>query len=250
MARERVAIGSPVKLTYKFQVAPDAKIDGDYWVFVHVLDPQGEQMWTEDHMPPTPTSKWKPGETVEYHRTVFVPNFPYIGEATVRLGLYSPPTGRRLPLSGQELSRCEYQVGKFQLLPQSENVFLIYKEGWHPPEVAADNPASEWQWTQKRAVISFRNPKKDSTLYLEYDARADLFKPPQQVTVRSGDHVVGTFTATSRDKTLMMFPLTAAQLGTGDMTEVSIESDRTFQPGGGDTRELGVRVFHAFIEPK
>ena len=250
MARERVAIGSPVKLTYKFQVAPDAKIDGDYWVFVHVLDPQGEQMWTEDHMPPTPTSKWKPGETVEYHRTVFVPNFPYIGEATVRLGLYSPQTGRRLPLSGQQISRCEYQGGKFQLLPQSENVFLIYKEGWHPPEVAADNPASEWQWTQKRAVISFRNPKKDSTLYLEYDARADLFKPPQQVTVRSGDHVVGTFTATSRDKTLMMFPLTAAQLGTGDMTEVSIESDRTFQPGGGDTRELGVRVFHAFIEPK
>ena len=250
MSRDRVAIGSPVKLTYKFQVAPDAKIDGDYWVFVHMLDPQGEQMWTEDHMPPTPTSRWKPGETIEYQRMVFVPNYPYIGEATVRLGLYSPQTGKRLALSAQEISRREYVVGKFQLLPQSENVFLIYKEGWHPAEVAPDNPASEWQWTQKRALISFRNPKKDSTFYLEYDARTDLFNPPQQVTVKIGEQVIGTFAATSRDKALMTFPVSAAQFGSGDMAEVSIEVDRTFQPGGGDTRELGIRVFHAFIEPK
>lgn len=250
MSRDRVAIGSPVKLTYKFQVAADAKIDGDYWVFVHLLDPQGEQMWTEDHMPPTPTSRWKPGETIEYQRMVFVPNYPYIGEATVRLGLYSPQTGKRLALSAQEISRREYVVGKFQLLPQSENVFLIYKEGWHPAEVAPDNPASEWQWTQKRALISFRNPKKDSTFYLEYDARTDLFNPPQQVTVKIGEQVIGTFAATSRDKALITLPVSAAQFGSGDMAEVSIEVDRTFQPGGGDTRELGIRVFHAFIEPK
>ena len=86
-ARDRVAIGSPVKVTYQFEVAANAKFDGDYWVFVHVLNPQGEQMWNDDHLPPTPTSQWKPGQTVEYTRTIFVPNYPYIGEAAVRLGL-------------------------------------------------------------------------------------------------------------------------------------------------------------------
>ena len=249
MSRERVAIGSPVRLTYRFDVAPDAKIDGDYWVFVHVLDSQGEQMWTDDHQPPTPTSQWKPGQSIEYSRTIFVPNYPYIGEATVRLGLYSREHDRRLVLSGTEATRREYVVRTFQLLPQSENIFLVYKDGWHPAEVAPDNPAIEWQWTQKRAVISFRNPKRDTTFYLEYDARPDQFNPPQQVTISVGGQTVGTFTASSRDKALQTFPISAAQLGSGDMVELAIDVDRSFRPAG-DTRELGIRVFHAFIEPK
>ena len=139
-----------------------------------------------------PTSQWKPGQTVEYTRTVFVPNYPYIGEATIRLGLYNPATGKRLTLNGQEVSRQEYVVGKLNLLPQSENIFLIYKDGWHPAEVDADNdPLIEWQWTQKAATISFRNPKRDATFYLEWDARTDLFNPPQQVTSRSAGQPVG-----------------------------------------------------------
>ena len=107
-----MAIGSPVKVTYKFLVAPDAKFDGDYWVFVHVLNPQGEQLWTDDHLPPTPTSQWKPGQTIEYKRTIFVPNYPYIGEAAVRLGLYSQADGKRLVLAAPEASRREYSRGE------------------------------------------------------------------------------------------------------------------------------------------
>lgn len=250
MARDRVAIGSPVKLTYRFDVAQSAKLDEDYLVFMHVLEPGGEQLWNDDHLPPVPTSTWKPGQTVEYSRTVFVPNYPYIGPAEVRVGLYSSKDGHRLPLAGNEASRLEYVVGKFEVLPQSENIFLIYKDGWHPTEVASDNPASEWQWTAKRATLSFRNPKKDSTFYIEYDARIDQFTPPQQVTLRAGDQVFGTFAADSKDKRLLTFPMTAAQLGSSDMAEITIEVDRTFTPGGGDTRELGIRVYHTFVEPE
>jgi hypothetical protein len=247
---DKVPIGSPVKLTYKFVVAPGARIDANYWVFVHVLDPTGEQLWTDDHLPAPATSTWKPGQTIEYTRTVFVPNYPYIGEATVRLGLYDRPTGNRLTLNAQEVSRKEYLVTKFQLQPQSENIFLIYKDGWHPAEVATDNAASEWQWTKKTATISFKNPKKDGTFYLEYDARTDLFTPPQQVALRIGDQTISTFAADSRERKLLMFPITAAQFGAGDMTELALDVDRTFAAGSGDTRELGIRVFHAFVEPK
>jgi hypothetical protein len=248
MSRDRVAIGSPVKFTYRFDVAQNAKIDGDYRVFVHVLDPDGEQLWVDDHSPSVPTSQWNGGQTVEYTRTVFVPNYPYIGEARVRVGLYSDE--RRLPLSGNEVSRREYEVAKFQLLPQSENIFLIYKDGWHAAEVAVDNPASEWQWTQKLATVSFKNPKKDATFYLEYDARVDLFSPPQQVVLRIGDQTIGSFAASSKERALLTFPISAAQFGTGEMAELAMEVDKTFKPGGGDPRELGIRVFHAFIEPK
>jgi hypothetical protein len=247
-SRDRVPIGSAVTLTYKFAVTQ--KIDKDYYVFVHVLDPEGEQMWTDDHLPPTPTSQWQPGQTIEYKRTIFVPNYPYIGEANVRLGLYDPPSGRRLVLNAQEVSRREYLVTKFQVLASSENIYIIPKDGWHPTEVDAKNPQEEWQWTKKTATIAFKNPKKDATLYLQYDARVDLFNPPQQVVLKIGDQQVGQFTADQKAKTLLTFPLTTAQLGTADLVELVIDVDRTFKPGGTDPRELGIRVFHTYVEPK
>jgi hypothetical protein len=250
LARDRAAIGSPMKVTYRFDVAQNASIAQDYTVFVHVLDDQQESLWGDDHQPPQATSTWKAGQRVEYTRTVFVPNYPYIGAAHVRIGLYQPSSGQRLPLCGTEVSRREYEVARFQLLPQSENIFLLYKEGWHPAEVSADNPTVEWQWTKKAATISFRNPKKDATFYLEFDARVDKFPAPQQVTVKSGDQVIGTFSADTKDRKLVSFPMTAAQLGAADMSEITLDVGQTFVPGGGDARELGIRVFHVFVEPR
>ena len=248
--KDRVPIGSAVTLTYKFVVAPNATFDKDYWVFVHVLDSEGEQMWTDDHQPPTPTTQWKPGETVEYKRTIFVPNYPYIGEAVVRMGLYDPPTGKRLVLNGSDASRREYVVAKFQVQASSENIYLMLNEGWHPAEVDAKNPQSEWLWTKKTATVSFKNPRKDSTLYLQYDARVDLFNPPQQVTLKIGDQTVGQFAAEAKGPTLLTFPISAAQFGDADQVDLVLDVDRTFKPGNGDPRELGIRVFHIYLEPR
>jgi hypothetical protein len=250
LSKDRIPIGSPVTLTYRFQVAPGATFDKNDWVFVHVLDSEGEQMWTDDHEPPTPTTQWKGGQTVEYSRTVFVPNYPYIGEATIRLGLYDRDTGTRQPLQGEDAGRREYVVAHAQILPSSEGFTMLPKSGWHPAEIDANNPTSEWQWSQKVATWTFANPKKDATLYLEYDARPDQFTPPQQVTLRVGDQTIAQFTADAKDRTLKTFPVTAAQLGGGEQVELTMEVDRTFAPGGGDPRELGIRVFHAYLEPR
>lgn len=248
LSHTRVPIGSPLTLNYRFQVADGATFDDDYVVFLHVLDPDGERLWTDDHMPPRPTSTWKPGEVVEYSRTVFVPTYPYIGEGVLRIGLYKG--SRRLALEGAEVTRREYEVGRMQILPQSENIFRIYKEGWHSTEVAADNPATEWQWTQTRATLSFRNPRSDVRFYLDSDARPDQFDAPQLVTLRVGDQQVGSFTADFRDRKLQVFPIAGAQLGDDDTVELVIEVDRTFKPGDGDPRELGIRVFHAFVDAR
>src|SRR5688500_9746105 len=74
LSRPDAAIGSPMDMTYKFAVAADAPaLTDDYWVFVHFKDTDGELMWTDDHEPATPTRQWKPGSTIEYARTMFVP---------------------------------------------------------------------------------------------------------------------------------------------------------------------------------
>ena len=251
LSKSAAAIGSPVGMTYRFDVAQDAAIDGDYLVFMHVIGPDGEKLWQDDHAPAVPTSQWKPGQTVEYDRLVFVPNYPYIGKADIRVGLYDPASETRLTLNGTDADgRREYVVGSIDLLPQTDSIYLIRKDGWHPAEVDPNNPLVEWEWTQKSATLAFRNPKKDATFYLQIDARTDLFNPPQQVTVTAGGQPVATFAADSRDPILRTFDISAAQFGTADMSEIVLEVDRTFSGATGDSRELGVRVYHAFLEPR
>jgi hypothetical protein len=247
--KDKAAIGSPLAMTYKFDVASNATFDGNYAVFVHVIGPDGETLWQDDHQPAVPTSEWKPGQTIEYTRMIFIPNYPYLGEASIRLGLYNPTTGQRLSLAGTDSGRQEYVVGKLNLLPQADNVYLIYREGWHPPEVDPANPLIEWQWTKKAASIAFKNPRRDATFYIKFDARADLFNPPQQVTISLGGQPVATFVADAKDPVLKTFPIAAGQFGNGDMAEMTIEADRTFTAPG-DVRELGIRVYQAFVEPK
>ena len=120
-------------------------------------------------------------------------------------------------------------------------------------KTSTDPPVS-WKWTQKAAVLSFKNPRTDTTLLLDYSARPDLFPGhPQQVTVYAADEPVASFAADSAEQALRRVPIPAAALGPGDMTEIRIETDRTFVPamlpgGGKDDRELGLRVYHAFLE--
>jgi hypothetical protein len=260
--RPRAPLGSPVELTYRFDVTPegaDLLRSADYTVFVHFLDSEGELMWTDDHRPEPPTTEWTAGQTVEYSRTMFVPIYPYIGEATVHLGLYLPSEGRRLPLKGRARGDREYEVGTLTLTPQSENIFLIYREGWHQPESPPEQPSVEWQWTKRVALLSFRNPRADLIFYLESDALPEAFAKPQQVAVKINDEVIHTFEAREATPTLRRIPIAASQLGDGDMVELRLEADQAFvpaqlpagQPGHGrDDRELGIRVFHAVVAPK
>ena len=138
-------------------------------MFVHFLDADNERMWTDDHDLPIPTTQWKPGQTIEYTRTMFVPIYPYQGATTVLMGLYSLASDSRLPLAGTNHGQRSYVVGQLDLLPRTEGIFVMFKEGWHAAETPPDNAAVEWQWTRKEATLSVRNPKKDVMLYLHLD---------------------------------------------------------------------------------
>ena len=251
----RVPLGSPIEVTYKFQVAPSAKFDRDYRVLVHFLDADDELMWTDDHVPPQPTSSWKPGQTIEYTRTVFVPLYPYIGEAAIAVGLYAPGTNERAPLAGETIGQRAYRVARLRLQPQTDNVFLAFLDGWHGPENAADNPSVEWQWTRKEGVLRFRNPKRNAVFYLHYDGQPSMFDSPQTVTISLGAEVIDTFQVAVPDEAIRKIAIRAAQFGPDDVVMIRVAVDKTFvpalvSPGSRDSRELGIRVFHAFVEPQ
>jgi hypothetical protein len=252
LSRSKVPLGGPVDITYKFVVAPEAKFAKNYRVMVHVVDPNEELMWTDDHDPPTATTEWKPGQVVEYTRTVFVPVYPYVGEASIQVGLYSQGNEPRVPLSGDDAGQRAYRVGRVQLAPQSEAVFSIFKDGWHPAEQAAGNAMVEWHWTKKIATLAVRNPKKDSVLYLELDNPGGVFEESQQVSVSIGTTTLEQFTLVPKKVMLRKIALPAAALGTDDNAEIRIEVDKTFvpsrlSPSSKDPRELGIRVFHAAV---
>jgi hypothetical protein len=256
LSRPRVALGSPVEIGYVFTVAPDAPALGARRVFVHFLDANDELMWTDDHDPPTPTTEWKPGQTIEYSRTMFVGRYPYVGAAKVVAGLYAPDTNERLKLSNEDRGDRSYKVADFELLPQTENVFVIFKDGWHQSEVVADGPQrTEWQWTKKEATLAFRNPKRDVVLFIEADNPSASGNAAEQIEVLIGDQVLGTMALQKGAPSIVRkIPVSAAQLGVADMVELRLVVDKTFvpalEPGGGtgDTRELGARIFHAFIQ--
>ena len=255
LSRPRVALGSPVEITYTFTLANDAPPLGNRKVFVHFLDANDEMMWTDDHDPPTPTTDWKPGQTVEYTRTMFVGRYPYVGAAKIVSGLYSPENNERVKFTGEDRGDRSYKVADFELLPQTENIFLIFKDGWHQTEVVAEgSQRTEWQWTKKEATVAFRNPKRDVTLYVQADNPSSGANAAQQMEVRIGDQVLGVAPLSSGPAVVRKIPISADQFGTADMVELRFVVDKTFvpalEPGGstGDTRELGARVFHAFVQ--
>ena len=256
LSRSDAAVGSPVDITYRFAVAPDAPpMAEDYLVFAHFMDANREQMWTDDHEPPTPTRQWKPGQTVEYTRTIFIPKFPYVGPADIEVGLYSSGSGERVPLQGQDTGMRAYRVASFNMRLQAENLFVVFKDGWHDTEVSEDG-GLEWQWSSRVGTISFRNPRRDALLILQVDQAVPALPDPQQVSVRIGPTVLDTFALPPGARELRRIDLPAGVLGTADNVEMAIEVDKTFVPAevpalrSSDARELGIRVFRAYVEPK
>jgi hypothetical protein len=97
----RVRPGDPFAITVKFRNDGTKPAASDYRVFLHFESMEKHCSRIEinqDHMPPVPTSAWKPGEVVaDGPRLVEVPNDTPEQEYFVHIGLYSTGgDGKRL----------------------------------------------------------------------------------------------------------------------------------------------------------
>ena len=253
--RVAVPLGAPLDLYFRFDVTPDlgAGLTEDYRVFVHFLGDREEVLWTEDHDPAVPTSQWRPGQTIEYERRVKIPMYPYVGESVIAAGLYSVADGARVPLAGADLGQSAYRVASIRLEPQHESSFITYGEGWHSAEFSGDG-RRQWRWTTDRSVLSFRNPKRDSRLILEFDGRPGVFDSAQRLSIAIGGRVLQELAVDTGEVVHLVEDISAADLGADDFVELELRVDRTFTPAeidsaATDTRALGVRVFYTYFEP-
>ncbi len=251
-----VAPGMPIELDVKFAVAPDAPpFQEDYTVFVHVVDNDGRMIGAADHSPPTPTREWKAGTTVEYKHVDFAPISDYVGGATFVVGLYSKSTGERLPMAGEVVESRAVKAGSFEIRERSDPYTVVYREGWHPRE-APSGSGVEWRWSTKSGTLTFANPKRDVDLIVELDQPIKVFPIPQHVEIRLGDTMVDDFDLEPGAPLVRTIALTGHQLGDGHYVDLAVVADKTFVAARlatlqtTDTRQLGVRVFRAFVQPK
>ena len=181
--RTKAPLGSALEITYTWTLEPGAKkLDQDYRALVHFVDSHDVMLFEDDHAPVPPPSTWEPGKSYSYTRTRFVPVYPYVGEVDVRMGLY-PSRGAASARRSRARTRGfrEYKVATLELLPQTENIFLVYKEGWHNPETHPENPSIERMWTKKDALVTFKNPnfntdkRTDVIVYLQGDTCVKCF---------------------------------------------------------------------------
>ena len=252
--RERAPLGSAVEVTYTWTVGSAAtKPAQDYRALVHFLDRDRTLLFTDDHALTPPATSWEPGKAYSYTRTVFIPFYRYAGEVQVVMGLYPVAgKGERMGLKGEDPGLREYKVGKMELLPQTENIFLVYKDGWHSPESSAQNPSLERTWTKKDALVAFKNPKKDILVYLEADTNAKAFETPPALTLAVGGKTGVVVPITDSEVFMKKVRVKAADLGTEEWVDLRLSMNQAFVPkakvaGSTDDRELGLMVYHLYV---
>jgi hypothetical protein len=252
--RDRAPLGSAVEVTYTWTAGPSAKkLTQDYRALVHFLDAHRTLLFNDDHVPQPPPSTWEPGKTYTYTRTVFIPFYRYAGEVQIVMGLYpAAGKGERVGLKGEDMGLREYKVGRMELLPQTENIFLVYKDGWHSPESSAQNPGLERTWTKKDALVAFKNPKKDILIYLEADTNAKAFDAPPVLTLAVAGKTGVSVPIADSEVFMKKVRVKAADLGTEEWVDLRLAMNQSFVPkvknlNAMDDRELGLMVYHLFV---
>jgi hypothetical protein len=95
-------LGPGEELTVRLYWRAQGVTDTGYAVFVHLVGPDGEIVAQRDQPPAAgsrPTTSWLPGEIIADAYSLTVPEDAAPGLYRLRLGIYDPTTGERLPVS-------------------------------------------------------------------------------------------------------------------------------------------------------
>jgi len=100
------------------------EMDGLYFVFLHLVDEQGQIVAQQDKGPgirgKEPTTSWLPGEVItDPVDLILQPDRTPPGSYTLRIGMYLPPGGPRLPVldqTGQPVGNF-VEIGTIEVIP-------------------------------------------------------------------------------------------------------------------------------------
>ena len=142
----------------------------------------------DDHVPDAGARHLGAGQDLQLHAHGLHPHLPLRGRGRRWRWASTRPAARASASASRARTRAcaSTRSRKMELLPQTENIFLVYKDGWHSPESSPQNPSLERTWTKKDALVSFKNPKKDVVVYLEADTNYKAFDAPPVLTLAVG----------------------------------------------------------------
>jgi hypothetical protein len=242
-----VEAGAPVEIEYRFARLAGAALPADAWVFVHAVNAAGVLVWTDDHQPPTAPATWGDAE-VTYRRWMFVPRTAPPGPVRVEAGVFSRADGARVPMR----ATGDPSAAGFEVTAASNDLFVVFGDGWHAAERVEQQQANEWRWSTGDARLSFRRPQRDVVVSLEIDQPVAAVGR-QTVELRVGSDLLATLAIDPGARRIHRVSLPAARLGTAPTVELDVHVRPTFVPasitslGSSDTRELGVRVFNVYV---
>ena len=184
-----------------------------------------------------------------------MPVYPYVGDVEVRMGLYPHPgRGERPALKGEDRGFREYKVATIELLPQTENVFLVYKEGWHNPETHPENPSRRADLDEEGSARVLQEPEEGrDRVPRGRHLREVLHRRPRRLTVSVGNNVGLRFPIDGPQVFLKKIRVKAADLGTDEWVDLRLAMNESFVPKNlnpplnNDDRELGFNVYHLYV---
>jgi hypothetical protein len=238
--------GRPVAVQYRWRVGPGYARDARaYRPFVHFLSADGAILIQDGHDPKPLPEAWSPGTTIEYTRIVFThPQFP--GLLEVRLGLVDAVSGARVGLNGRDLGQASYAAGTLDVGRHAPSEEIHFHAGFSAAWTDNNLPFDSYRWMGREGTLACRNPHADAIFFLRAQADARAAGGPLTLRLAVGptqrEHHV-----TEADTFTLALRLPAESLGTGDWTDVTLSTDKTYATSGG--LSVGLLLERAWLMP-
>jgi hypothetical protein len=163
-----------VAITYNWRVLRPLDPTFSYTSFVHFVDDTKITSTNEgivfqaDHLPATPTTQWQPGTTV-LDGPILTPIPASIADGTysIRIGLYDPTTGTRLPLAGFADATVRILVGYLTISNNGSRATFT------PPQPQPDDP----RLNAIGSVVDFGKIKTDGMVSVQQIAGSWVLRP-------------------------------------------------------------------------
>ena len=117
-------------------------------------------------------------------------------------------------------------------------------------------PAGSWRWVGEQGTIKLKNNKTDMRLKITGSAPVDLIGQSTEVTIKLNGEQLEKTTLTKDKNTLdKEFTITTSKQTSGDMSELTITSSKSFVPkqvykNSADDRKLSFSLTKLEWEPK
>lgn len=250
---DSVALGQPLHISYTWKTGEEfAAPAHDYKAFVHFRNPEGRNVFQDDHYPPTPTSQWG-AEDPSYSHWIYPPELYEFEYLDVFVGLYDPDDGKVAVRAGDRYQDTP-GVKRMHIRAEDLSGLPVFGEGWYPEEVVGDGPYERWHWTQERAEVMFVNPRGPAILHLRAHSPVEEIGGPQRIEIRVGDGFTYSIVNSDPEPLLDRTEIPAEAFGEEDWVPVTITVDPAFEPtqadpDSTDTRTLGLQVFTLYLGP-